>query len=280
MYSTVCTVALNYRLRYSRYSRLYRYRSLESHIVSKPSQITIRIHFENEYGKRCFCFESTFLKYRYVTKSLTFSSISTLSAPTLQLKYTMPISSSEGPVVDQSSRNNSFRRGDLPFRSEPNEQHHLHQRSTSQLQITDSMDCGLERKFYDNNADQVNDDNDNITVITIQPQVTSARNNITLDWINQSGPEMAQHRRTVLLREIQRIQRVSFLQFALLCLIPSVMIIVVLWESMMGGTEDCSSEATHCILEARTFMNAFTTRCVCEAIQVLSIWESGEDPLN
>jgi hypothetical protein len=78
---------------------------------------------------------------------------------------------------------------------------------------------------------------------------------------------MEQRRRNVLLGELRRVQRASFIHFMLLCLIPTALMIIVI-ATVVGDEEDCVSEATFCELEPRTFVNAFTTRCVCDSIAV------------
>jgi len=122
------------------------------------------------------------------------------------------------------------------------------------------------------NSDSSNDDDD-ITVILLDPDEHNHHSNvISLDWINQQGPEMEARRRNVLLRELQRVQRASFMHFALLCLIPSALLLVVVL-ALLSDSEECTSDVTHCELEPRTFVNAFTTRCICDPIPVLRTWE-------
>ena len=70
-----------------------------------------------------------------------------------------------------------------------------------------------------------------------------------------------------MLRELVRVQRTSFLHFLILCLIPTVLLFIVI-ATVISEDEECYSEATVCRKEARNFINAFTTRCVCEAIAV------------
>ena len=119
--------------------------------------------------------------------------------------------------------------------------------------------------------EQEEEDDDNITVILLDDPEDGVVNHsglITLDWIHQHGPEMEQRRRTVLLHEIRRIQRAAFCRFALLCLVPTVLLMVVMLALAADGGEDCASDVTQCVLEPRTFANAFTTRCVCEPVPV------------
>jgi hypothetical protein len=53
----------------------------------------------------------------------------------------------------------------------------------------------------------------------------------------------------------------------LLCLIPTALLLIVV-VTVFGEEEPCGSEVTTCRQEARTFINAFTTRCICDAIDV------------
>jgi hypothetical protein len=55
----------------------------------------------------------------------------------------------------------------------------------------------------------------------------------------------------------------------MLCLIPTSLLCVVLF-TVLGEDDDCESLATTCKNEPRTFVNAFTTRCVCDAIMIIS----------
>lgn len=117
-------------------------------------------------------------------------------------------------------------------------------------------------------APPLNEDDDDVTVIFLDAQTDDAQySGMSFDWIQQQGPEMEQRRRSVLLREINRMQRSSFLHFVLLCSVPVILLIVVL-VTVITDNEECASDATYCELEPRTFVNAFTTRCVCSPIPV------------
>ena len=111
------------------------------------------------------------------------------------------------------------------------------------------------------------DDDDDVTIILLDPD-DHHDNIISLDWINQPGPEMEARRRSILLRELARVQRTSCLHFALLCIIPAALMMVVV-VALLSESEVCTSEITYCELEPRTFVNAFTTRCICDPIPVL-----------
>jgi hypothetical protein len=112
-------------------------------------------------------------------------------------------------------------------------------------------------------------DDDELTVIVLDNAAANRNDDqqATIAWIEQSGPEMEERRRNVLLSELKRVQRASFIHFMLLCLIPTALLIIVV-VIFVGDEKDCVSEATFCELEERTFVNAFTTRCVCDSIPV------------
>lgn len=115
-------------------------------------------------------------------------------------------------------------------------------------------------------------DDDDITIIMLDHNVANdSRNsqaeNDAFAWIGSNAPEMEERRRNVLVGELRRVQRASFIHFVLLCLIPTALLIIVI-ATVVGDEEDCESDATVCSLEPRSFMNAFTTRCVCDAIPV------------
>jgi hypothetical protein len=132
--------------------------------------------------------------------------------------------------------------------------------------LAESTQAGDDEEGNDGNDD---DDDDELTVIVLDNSAADRNDDqqATIAWIEQTGPEMEERRRNVLLSELRRVQRASFIHFVLLCLIPTVLLIIVV-ATVVGDEEDCVSEATFCELEPRTFVNAFTTRCVCDSIAV------------
>ncbi len=111
-----------------------------------------------------------------------------------------------------------------------------------------------------------NDDDDDVTVIILENGSNDGDTTGT-GWVDQDSPEMQERRRNILLRELQRVQRASFIHFMILCMIPTSLLFIVI-ATVMGEDEECESAATTCTKEARTFVNAFTTRCICDAITV------------
>lgn len=119
----------------------------------------------------------------------------------------------------------------------------------------------------DENCNNQNDDDDEMTIITLDHDPEDDNHAAAMTWMEQNGPEMEQRRRNVLLRELQRVQRASFIHFILLCLIPTALLMIVV-ITVFGEEEYCGSEITTCYQEARSFINAFTTRCICDALDV------------
>jgi hypothetical protein len=133
----------------------------------------------------------------------------------------------------------------------------------------------LEPSRQTNNSlpvDEMNqyDDDDDLTVIVLEQGAENAFINqaAAAGWVGQDSPEMEERRRNVLLRELQIVQRTSFIHFMVLCLIPTSLLLIVI-ATVFGEDEECESLATACVREARTFINAFTSRCVCDAIIVV-----------
>lgn len=110
-----------------------------------------------------------------------------------------------------------------------------------------------------------NSDDDDETVIILDRQ--NAMDSPAALWAEQDSPELEERRRSILLRELQRVQRASFVHFLVLCLIPTSLLLIVV-ITVLREDDLCESSATLCEEEARTFINAFTTRCVCNAIPV------------
>lgn len=94
-------------------------------------------------------------------------------------------------------------------------------------------------------------------------------------------------RRQAIHREVERVQRANFIHFALLCLVPTSLLLIVI-AAIVSEDGECSAESsggggggddggylTLCEREARTFVNAFTTRCICDAVRSVA-WEDEE----
>jgi hypothetical protein len=101
-------------------------------------------------------------------------------------------------------------------------------------------------------ADDDNDDDD-VTVIILEPG-DDEDELVGSGWVDQDSPEIRERRRNVLLRELQRVQRASFIHFMVLCLIPTSLLFIVI-ATVVGDDDDCESVATTCEKEPRTFIS-------------------------
>lgn len=90
----------------------------------------------------------------------------------------------------------------------------------------------------------------------------------TNDIINPDGRStMEEYRRQILLVELKRRQRISCIQFTIMCSIP-LLLFVIMVILVTQDSVPCTSTITKCILQPRSFTNAYTTRCICDPIPV------------
>ena len=80
-------------------------------------------------------------------------------------------------------------------------------------------------------------------------------------------------RREAIHRELERVQRANFIHFLVLCLVPTTLLIIVI-AAIVGEDTECGHSGeidnnglTVCEREPRSFVNAFTSRCICEAVR-------------
>jgi hypothetical protein len=124
------------------------------------------------------------------------------------------------------------------------------------------------------------DENDDVTIIYLEEEneansgnnnstTTNAENRAVFHWIERVDGSIIydEHRRAILIEELKRVQRTSCIQFSILCILPAIFF-VAMAIAVLGQNEECVSTVTDCELEPRTFVNAFTTRCVCHPIPV------------
>lgn len=138
--------------------------------------------------------------------------------------------------------------------------------SPSTIDIDNLVETHVEDMSRAQEVNSDDDDDDDMTVIILEHGIDN--DHTPAGWSDPDSPEMEERRRNVLLRELQRVQRASFIHFMILCLIPTSLLFIVI-ATVLGEEDECESAATTCMKEARTFINAFTTRCVCEAITVV-----------
>ena len=126
----------------------------------------------------------------------------------------------------------------------------------------------------DDNNDDDDDDEEQELVVQV-PQTNISTNNTTptpfvLNPLIYAEPteEATAIRRLSILTEVQRVQRANFIHFLVLCLVPTTLLIIVI-IAIVSEDGECSStnNLTVCEREARSFVNAFTSRCICDAIK-------------
>lgn len=153
--------------------------------------------------------------------------------------------------------------------AEQQQQLQQQQHADTRAQLPDEEDDG---------NDDDDEESDNVTVILLDHEHESAMAAAALDWmaapqLHHPGPDVADRRRAILLRELERLQRTSCGHFGLLCAVPLVMLVVMV-ASVIAGQGPCDAEAatdaaSQCHFEVRSFFNAFTARCICQPIPVV-----------
>lgn len=132
------------------------------------------------------------------------------------------------------------------------------------------------RPMTDGGADVTDDEEREIVVrVPVAPHLLPSNNFAVL--AAPTAAELQQRRRDILL-EVQRVQRANFIHFALLCLVPTSLLLIVIAAIVSEGGECLGAEGvTVCEREARTFVNAFTTRCICDAVRSVAEDDGDDD---
>lgn len=171
----------------------------------------------------------------------------------------------------------------------PRGENSLNETSVNLASSTDMMDdidgvCSSTGVEDDDDDDTEEDDDEDVTVILLDNATDSQRRRTPttpqgyVDMLESQEqgrhPEIQERRRLILLRELRRVQQTSFMHFLLLCVIPAALLMIVI-ATILGESSSCGNILDPsgnvelvCSLEARTFMNAFTTRCICDSIEV------------
>jgi len=137
--------------------------------------------------------------------------------------------------------------------------------------------------------DNSNIDNDEEEELIVQvPQNSNNNNNIlgggvqfTIPPVWEPSEEATAQRRRAIHQEVERIQRANFLHFMVLCLVPTTLLIIVI-AAILSEDGECNGDVdglTVCQREPRSFVNAFTSRCICDAIQKV-VNNNGEDEVD
>ena len=90
----------------------------------------------------------------------------------------------------------------------------------------------------------------------------------------QNDANQERRRHSAVLRELERTQRSNSSHFVLLCLVPTSLLLIVT-VSVVGDIDECAGSLNNdpykvCANEPKTFVNVFTTRCICEAVTVIA----------
>ena len=136
-----------------------------------------------------------------------------------------------------------------------------------------------------------NIDNDEEEELIVQvPQNSNNNNNNILGGgaqfvippVWEPSEEATAQRRRAIHQEVERIQRANFLHFMVLCLVPTTLLIIVI-AAILSEDGECNGDVdglTVCQREPRSFVNAFTSRCICDAIQKVLINNGEEDNIE
>ena len=134
--------------------------------------------------------------------------------------------------------------------------------------ISSDVENPLTETNNNNNNDSENDDE--IQELVIHTNSTNNdTNEATIQFPNWTlNQEEINTRRNTIRTEIERIQRSNFIHFLVLCLVPTSLLLIVIAAILSedGECEVAADGLTVCEREPRTFVNAFTTRCICEAV--------------
>jgi len=122
-------------------------------------------------------------------------------------------------------------------------------------------------------------DDDDITVIDLTDEQDNIRNRLRISdnaaemtrWNTTNDAFHEDRRRTMIQQEMERVQRANFWHFSLLCLVPTSLLLIVI-VTVLGQGDDCEglSINNYCANEPRSFIHAYTTRCICDAAYVSS----------
>lgn len=82
-------------------------------------------------------------------------------------------------------------------------------------------------------------------------------------------------RREAIRQEVRRVQRANFIHFLVLCLVPTILLLIViaaiLGEDGECGADDGAGGPVVCQREPRSFVNAYTSRCICDAVRAAAV---------
>lgn len=83
-------------------------------------------------------------------------------------------------------------------------------------------------------------------------------------WSEEEERAYEIQRREQLNQELLRIQKRNFIQFTILCMVPLFLLVLVVVSSLTSNQSCNGYEIATCAYEERSFLNAFTRRCICK----------------
>lgn len=138
----------------------------------------------------------------------------------------------------------------------------------------ENPEISIDTSNNNNNATTQEEDEENNNeeiqelVVRMPPNTTYRNNNInTMEFPNWTlNEDEINTRREAIRTEVERMQRNNCIHFAVLCLVPTSLLLIVV-AAILSEDGECSGDGlTVCEREPRTFVNAFTTRCICDAV--------------
>ena len=113
------------------------------------------------------------------------------------------------------------------------------------------------------------DDDSNETVVEEDYARRILGSDSNADLLSDLDDEAHERRRREAIRaELERVQRSNFLHFMVLLLVPTCLLMVI-FINVLTENENCNEgeQWTTCTKEPRSFINAFTSRCICDAVK-------------
>jgi hypothetical protein len=121
------------------------------------------------------------------------------------------------------------------------------------------------------------DDDSNETVVEEDYARRMLGSDSNTGLLSELDDETHERRRREAIRtELERVQRSNFLHFMVLLLVPTCLLMVI-FINVLTEDDDCDDgeEWTICAKEPRSFINAFTSRCICDAVKP-ELYQNGE----
>lgn len=125
------------------------------------------------------------------------------------------------------------------------------------------------------------EDDENVTVIELANDRVDGQRDRQLrfvlsngHWIDLVSPPLAslnssldEERRTLdVAQQLEKVQKKTFCHFTLMCLVPTSLLLFVVVDAFQRRGLDCSGQSPHCENDPRSFLHAYTTQCICDAV--------------